>query len=99
MWDDLSNVQVANRRCYYQQYLDDYIDENSPVPVIDAFTDLLDLAALASVCSPLSSVSQIIIRDRCFGSTFMDIGTTPNHQVAPQFRDNFFRHVPLASHL
>ena len=28
------------------EYLDDYVDENSPVRAIDAFADMLDLAAL-----------------------------------------------------
>jgi len=28
------------------EHLDDYVDENSPVRAIDAFTDVLDLAAL-----------------------------------------------------
>ena len=32
--------------------LDDYVDENSPVGVIDAFADILDLAALGFDTQP-----------------------------------------------
>ena len=35
--------------------LDDYVDENSPVRAIDAFVDMLDLAALGFCASPAAT--------------------------------------------
>ena len=38
------------------EHLDDYVDENSPVGVIDAFADILDLAALGFDTQPAAPV-------------------------------------------
>ena len=45
--------------------LDDYVTENNPVRVIEAFIDELDLVALASrVLSPRRPVARLTIRRR-----------------------------------
>jgi transposase len=46
--------------------LDDYVTQNNPVRVIEAFIDELDLVALASrVLSPRRPVARLTTRRRC----------------------------------
>ena len=38
--------RIADKSTLFPEYLDDWIEENNPVRVIDAFVDLLDLTEL-----------------------------------------------------
>ncbi len=56
----------------FPEYLDDWIDENNPVQVIDAFVDELDLGGLGFAGSrPRQLVGRRIIPQFCSSSIFM----------------------------
>ena len=54
--------------------VDDYVDDDNPVRAVDAFVDMLDLAALGFDVEP-------IIRQRCSSSTFTVISTRCSRRV------------------
>jgi hypothetical protein len=61
--------------------IDEYVNEDNPVRAVDAFVDMLDLAALGSTSNPRQRAAPGTIRQQCSSSTFTAISTRCNRRA------------------